>query len=134
MRRDEGKMPISQALVTRFFQLITNRQFAEAERELERLSKDVRKNEFNVGFLSALNGMILAQKSNNEGYVFFSKANLNNKQELIRYRREFSGHEKNKLHSEYDRGFFKAWAEYMRVLIKLEENMKIKESVQAKLA
>jgi len=134
MRRDEGKMPISQALVTRFFQLITNRQFAEAERELERLSKDVRKNEFNVGFLSALNGMILAQKSNNDGYVFFSKANLNNKQELIRYRREFSGHEKNKLHSEYDRGFFKAWAEYMRVLIKLEENMKIKESVQAKLA
>jgi len=133
MRRDEGKMPISPALVTRFFQLVTNRQFAEAERELERLSKDAKKNEFNSGFLRALDGMILAFRSNDDQYVFLPNVNLNDKRELIKYRREFSKHEKNKLHSDYDRGFFKAWAEYMRVLIKLEESPKIKESVQTKL-
>ncbi|MDH5437443.1 MAG: hypothetical protein OEX76_00910 [Candidatus Bathyarchaeota archaeon] len=131
--RAEGKMPIPPALVTRFFQLITSRQFAEAERELERLSKDVKKNEFNSGFLRALNGMILAHRSNDDRYVFVSKMKLNNKQELTKYRREFSRHEKNKLHSNYDRGFFRAWAEYTRVLVKLEEDRKPKKIVQAKL-
>lgn len=133
MRRDESEMPVSPALVTRFFQLITNRQFAEAERELERLSKDVKKNEFNSGFLKALNGMILAHRSDNDRYVFVSKANLHDKRELTKYRREFSKHEKNKLHSDYDRGFFKAWTEYTRVLIKLQESRKPKKIVQAKL-
>jgi len=133
MRRDEVKMPISPALVTRFFQLMTNRQFAEAERELERLSKDVKKNEFNSGFLKALSGMILAHRSDDDQYTFISKANFKDKSELTKYRREFSKHGKNKLHSDYDRGFFKAWTEYMRVLIRLEENKKPKKIVQAKL-
>jgi len=127
-------MPISAALVTRFFQLLTNRQFAEAEREVERLSSNVKKNEFNKGFLRALNGMILAHRSNDDQYVFLSSMNFNSRPELIKYRREFSRHVKNKLHSDYDRGFFKAWTEYMRVLIKLEESKKPKKIVQAKLA
>lgn len=125
-------MPISSALVTRFFQLVTNRQFAEAERELERLRKDVKKNEFNSGFLWALNGIVLAQKSNDDQYVFLPSVNFKDRQELRRYRREFSGHEKNRLHSNFDRGFFKAWTEYMRVLIKLAEGAKTK-IVQTKL-
>jgi len=133
VRRDEGTMPIAAALVTRFFQLLTNRQFAEAEREIERLNKNVKKNEFNRGFLRALDGMILAHRSNDDQYVFLSNTNLKDKQELVKYRREFSGHVKNKLHSDYDRGFFKAWTEYMRVLIKLEDNRKPKTIIQAKL-
>jgi len=126
-------MSISPALVTRFFQLLTNRQFAEAERELERLSNDVKKNEFNSGFLRALNGMILAHKSNDDQYVFLPTVNLKDERELIKHQREFSKHQKSKLHSDFDRGFFKAWAEYMRILIKLEEGAKTKEIVQTKL-
>ncbi len=126
-------MPIAAALVTRFFQLLTNRQFAEAERELERLNNNVKKNEFNRGFLRALDGMILANRSNDDQYVFLSNVNLKDRSDLIKYRREFSGQVKNKLHSDFDRGFFKAWTEYMRILIKLEENTKPKKIVQAKL-
>jgi len=127
-------MPISAALVTRFFQLVTNRQFAEAERELERLSKNVKKNEFNRGFLKALNGMILAYRLNEDQYVFLSNANLKDKRELIKYRREFSKHQKSRVHSDFDRGFFKAWTEYMRVLIKLEEGTEPEKTIQATLA
>ncbi len=126
-------MPISAALVTRFFQLLTNRQFAEAEREVERLSNNVKKNEFNSGFLRALNGMILAHRSNDDQHVFLSSINFNNRRALIKYRREFYRHVKNKLHSDYDRGFFKAWVEYMRILIKLKESTKPKKIIQAKL-
>lgn len=124
---------MSAALVTRFFQLVTKRQFAEAERELEQVSKNVKKNEYNSGFLRALSGMILAHKSNDDQYVFLSSVNLKDKQELIKYRREFFKHQKHRLHSDFDRGFFKAWTEYMRVLIKIEENRKPKKIVQAKL-
>jgi predicted amino acid-binding ACT domain protein len=38
-------MPISQALVARYFQLIVNRQFTEAERELERVKQKMQKTE-----------------------------------------------------------------------------------------
>ena len=127
-------MPISPAFVTRFFQLVTSRQFAEAERELERLRESkVKKNEFNTGFFLALNGMILAQKSSDDQYVFLPNVNFKDKKKLQIYRREFAKHQKNKLHSDFDRGFFKAWVDYMRVLIKAEEASKPKRIVQTRL-
>jgi len=127
-------MPISPAFVTRFFQLVTSRQFAEAERELERLRESkVKKNEFNTGFFLALDGMILAQKSSDDQYAFLPNVNFKDKKKLQRYRREFTKHQRSKLHSDFDRGFFKAWVEYMRVLIKSEEATKPKKIIQTKL-
>jgi len=38
--------------------------------------------------------------------------------ELQRHRREFLKQAKSKLQADYDRGFFSAWADYMRVLVK----------------
>ncbi len=127
-------MPISPAFVTRFFQLVTSRQFAEAERELERLRESkVKKNEFDKGFFSALDGMILAQKSSDDQYAFLPNVDFKDKKKLQGYRREFTAHQKNKLHSDFDRGFFKAWGDYMRVLIKAVEPTKPKKIVQTRL-
>lgn len=127
-------MPISPVFVTRFFQLVTSRQFAEAERELERLRESkVKKNEFDTGFFLALNGMILAQKSSDDPYAFLPNVNFKDKKKLQGYRREFTKHQKNKLHSGFDRGFFKAWADYMRVLIKAEEATRPKKIIQTRL-
>ncbi|RLI40183.1 hypothetical protein DRO59_09860, partial [Candidatus Bathyarchaeota archaeon] len=106
------------ALVTRFFQLIVNRQFAEAERELERLRQKMHKTEWNRGYYRALHGMLLARRSNSDQYIFFSKIDLNDKQILQNYRREFLNHVRNGLHGDYDRGFFSAWADCMRILSK----------------
>ncbi len=127
-------MPISPAFVTRFFQLVTSRQFAEAERELERLRESkVKKKEFDIGFFLALNGMILAQKSSDDQYAFLPNVNFKDKKKLQSYRREFTKHQKNKLHSDFDRGFFKAWGDYMRVLIKAVEPTKPKKIIQTRL-
>jgi hypothetical protein len=127
-------MPISPAVVTRFFQLVTSRQFAEAERELERLRESkVKKSEFNAGFFLALSGMILAQKSSDDPYAFLPNVNFKDKKKLQSYRREFAKQQRNKLHSDFDRGFFKAWVDYMRVLIKDVEPTKPKKIIQTKL-
>ncbi len=113
-------MPIPQALVTRYFQLIVNRQFTEAERELERLKQKMHKTEYNRGYFRALYGMCLSRKSGNDNYAFFSKLDLTDKPALHMYRREFLEHTQNGLHGDFDRGYFSAWSDCMRILARLE--------------
>jgi hypothetical protein len=112
-------MPIPQALVTRFFQLLVNRQFSEAERELERLKQKMQKTEWNRGYFRALYGMYLSRRNNGDNYALFSKLDLSDKAALHAYRREFLEHTKNGLHGDFDRGYFSAWSDCMRVLSRL---------------
>jgi hypothetical protein len=111
-------MPISQALVTRYFQLLVNRQFAEATRELERLKQKMQKTEWNRGYFRALYGMYLSRKHNSDAYALFSKLDLSDTEALHGYRREFLDHMRNGLHGDFDRGYFSAWADCMRILIR----------------
>jgi hypothetical protein len=125
-------MPVPQALVTRFFQLILNKQFAEAERELERLKQKMQKTEWNRGYFRALYGMLLVRRSNNsDSYAFFSKLDVSNKEALQNFRREFLNHVKNRLHGDFDRGFFAAWADFTRVASKLNVSSTIENKSTA---
>jgi len=113
-------MPISKILATQYFQLVAKRQFAEAERILERTKLKAEKTERNRGYLQALHGILLSSKSNNDQYTFLSNISLNDKTALEKQRREFLKHTRDSLHAEYDRGFFSAWADFTRILLKLE--------------
>jgi len=114
-------MPISQALVTRYFQLIAGRQFAEAERELERVKQKMQKTEWNRGYFRALYGMLLTRKSNvSDDYAFFTKLDLSDKVALNSYRKEFLAHMGNGLHGDFDRGYFSAWADCMRIVSRMD--------------
>jgi hypothetical protein len=113
-------MPISQALVTRYFQLIVKRQFTEAARELERLKQKMQKTEWNRGYFRALYGMYLSRKNNGDPYAFFSKLDLADMAALHGYRREFLNHMRNGLHGDFDRGYFSAWADCMRILTRMD--------------
>jgi hypothetical protein len=100
---------------------VVNRQFAEAKRELERIKQKMHKTEWNRGYFRALYGMLLARRSNNnDSSAFFSKLDLNDKAALHGYRREFLEHVKNRLHGDFDRGFFSALADCMRVLSRID--------------
>jgi hypothetical protein len=113
-------MPIPQALVTRYFQLIVKRQFMEAERELERLKQKMQKTEWNRGYFRALYGMYLSRKNNDDEYSLFSKLDLSDKAALHGYRREFLEHMRNGLHGDFDRGYFSAWADCMRIVSRMD--------------
>lgn len=114
-------MPIAHALVTRYFQLLVNRQFTEAERELERIKQKMQKTEWNRGYFRALYGMYLTRKSNSqEDYAFFSKLDFSDKIALNAYRKEFLTHMGNGLHGDFDRGYFSAWADCMRILSRMD--------------
>lgn len=112
-------MPVPSALVTRYFQLLATRQFTEAERELDRIKQKMQKTEWNRGYFKALSGMFLSRKANGDAYAFFPKLDLSDKAALHVYRREFSEHIGNKLHGDFDRGYFSAWTDCMRVFSRL---------------
>lgn len=113
-------MPVPQALVTRYFQLLANRQFAEAERELERIKQKMQKTEWNRGYFRALYGMRLSRRGNGDNYALFPKLDLTDKVSLHAYRREFLDHSRNGLHGDFDKGYFSAWADCMRVFARLD--------------
>lgn len=113
-------MPVPSALVTRYFQLLAMRQFTEAQRELEKIKQKMHKTEWNRGYFRALYGMLLARRSNNnDSYAFLSHLDLTDKAALHGYRKEFLEHIRNRLHGDFDRGFFSAWADCMRVLSRM---------------
>jgi len=107
-------MPISKIFVVRFFQLVKGRRFAEAERVLERMRLKTNETEWNSGYLYALDGILLAQKSS-DAYAFIKKVNFEDEKDLKKFRKEFLKEYKNKIHADYDRGFFAAWADYMLI-------------------
>jgi uncharacterized SAM-dependent methyltransferase len=111
---------IPRIYATRFFQLVTSRQFAEAERILERVKQKMHVNERNRGYFQALYGMLLTKKSNNDRYAFLSLVEVTDKKHLRNYQKEFLSHAESRFHADYDRGFFEAWADYMKVLQKIE--------------
>ena len=114
-------MPIPQALVSRYFQLIAGRQFAEAERELEKVKQKMQKTEWNRGYFRALYGMLLTRRnSSDDNYAFFAKLDLSDKPALHNYRKEFLEHMQKSLHGDFDRGYFSAWADCMRILARLD--------------
>ncbi len=123
-------MPSSRVFLTRFFQLVAERRFAEAERMLERSRKRARKNEWNKGYFQALSGILLAQRSNNDRYLFLPSINPTDEDELKNYRRDFLQHTRNITHTDYDRGFFSAWNDYIKVLLKLNHEKK-QEKIEA---
>jgi len=110
-------MPISKIFVVRFFQLIKGRRFAEAERVLERIKLKTNETEWNRGYLHALYGILTAQKSS-DSYSFIKNVDFENEKNLKKYRKEFLKEYKNKIHADYDRGYFAAWADYMLTSIK----------------
>ncbi|MGO8805966.1 MAG: hypothetical protein ACLQO7_05105 [Candidatus Bathyarchaeia archaeon] len=131
-------MPISQALVTRYFQLIVARQFSEAERELERVKQKMQKTDWNRGYFRALYGIYLARKNSaTDDYAFLSKIDLSDKVALHNYRKEFLEHMGNGLHGDFDRGYFSAWADCMRILTRMEiappQNGSVKASEEEKI-
>jgi len=81
-------MPISNIFVVRFFQLVKGRRFAEAERVLERIRLKTNETEWNSGYLHALDGILLAQKSG-DSYAFIKNVNFDDEKDLKKFRKEF---------------------------------------------
>jgi ATP/maltotriose-dependent transcriptional regulator MalT len=116
-----NEMSVPLAFMTQFFNLVSQRKFAEAERILERITVRMKKRgeqEFNRGYLEALSGIILTYRSSGESYEFFSNLDLNDAEALKRHYKDFRENAQSRFHADYDRGYFSALADYMRVVLR----------------
>ena len=114
------RAPVKTAYVVRFFQLVTVRQLAEAERELQRIKEKIERTEWNHGYYRALQGMLISKRSNNDQNSFLATMDAGNKHALLEFRREFQEKVESRLYTDYDRGFFSAWADYVSVLKRMD--------------
>jgi hypothetical protein len=107
-------------LLSNVFQNILNRRFADAERSIDEMEAKIKErgySEFASGFICALRGIVLMYRAGEQD-TFISKLDLNNTDMLKKYYREFLEHSKNKLHADYDCGYFSALAEFLRFALK----------------
>ncbi|UCE95364.1 MAG: hypothetical protein JSV51_06445 [Candidatus Bathyarchaeota archaeon] len=107
-----------QALTIRYFQLVNNRQLTEAQRQLQRIKQKARKTQWDDGYCEALQGLLLAQKTNGNQYTFLQNLNSKDITTIRQHREDFLKHVNNRFQEDYDRGFFSAWADYTQLLIK----------------
>lgn len=109
-------------LIIEFFQLMISRNFTEAERKLEELKQITRKSsnpEWSRGYISALDGMLIGLKGDDDRYVFIKRINFDEKV-ISSLKKEFAANSASQTHDDFDRGFFTAWTDYMRVLEKMK--------------
>jgi len=123
-------MTFPQALTTRYFQLINDRQLTEAHRTLQRIKEKIPKTKWDHGYYKALQGILLAQKTNGNQHTFLSNINPNDKTTIEKYKNEFSKRVKSRFHDDFDRGFFSAWTDYTQLLIKTMNERKPKTNTE----
>ena len=102
-------------LVNDYFKHILERNLAAAERTLAEVRKNMKDTKWELGYLNALEGILVAERSGDTRYVYLSRLDLKNPKKIDEARRCFQAEAKNPLEGEFDRGFFSAWWEFLRV-------------------
>lgn len=103
-------------LVNEYFKLIVERNLAAAERTLLEIRKTTKEAEWERGYLNALEGMLVAERSGDTRYVYLSRLDLKNHKKIEEARKTFQMEARNVLEGEFDRGFFSAWSEFLRMV------------------
>jgi hypothetical protein len=116
----------------KFFQFILNKNFKEAEEQLEKVKMKLEKSLENFGYLKALEGIMLTFKSNDEK-LYLKNLESKDEKEINKLKAEFSFHVKNELHGDYDRGYFKALLDYLNFIKKNLFNKDLKYKAVSKL-
>jgi len=98
---------------TDFLREIIEGKFASADRALQKIKTEVKAEDWQKGYINALEGILLASQSRNDKFTFITNLESNGVDKFVKM---FTRISREKMQSEFDRGFFSAWAEYMQVL------------------
>ena len=101
------------SLANTFFQLLREGKRTAAKTVLEKIKQKSESSKWRQGYINALEGMVIASETKEDQEVFINQIRIEKSDEL---RRKFFQQSKNELHSDFDRGFFSAWTDYMQAL------------------
>ena len=109
-------------LADEYFKLILERNLAASERTIIEIKKILKDVPWEQGYLNALEGILVAEKSGDSRYVYLSRLDLKNQKKIEEARRTFQAESRNPLEGEFDRGFFSAWSEFLKIVKSSLEN------------
>lgn len=108
---------LPQDTVNRFFQNVEVRAWTDAEKELDTIRQKAQSTAWYKGYVKALEGLLLTYRNNDDKYIYLPKALASRTEDNIKQlQKEFGEFATNEIHGEYDRGFFKALADYVTML------------------
>lgn len=107
--------------VTNFFRNISRKNLAEASREMSQIEKDTTTSEWHKGYFNALEGMLIALRSDTR-YAYIKRIGEKDQQGINKLRRAFTHHAEDPLQTDFDRGFFSAWSDYLRAFSQTQSN------------
>ena len=100
-----------QPLVGVYFELLAQRKLSAAGKALNDVRQGVHSNQWLRGYVNALEGMLTASESKDDRYVLINKVDPMKAGRLFR---DFLHYSRDELQADFDRGFFSAWADYLR--------------------
>jgi hypothetical protein len=110
-----GTIPETQ--VSKFLEHVSERAWTDAEKELDTIRQKSDSSQWSKGYVKALEGLMLTYRNNDDRYIFLPKVLATGAKETIgNLKKEFSDFASNELHSEYDRGYFKALDDYLNLI------------------
>jgi hypothetical protein len=83
--------------------------------ELDQIKSRQPQSDLEKGYVKALEGLLLARKSNEDRYLSLPTPDLS-KNVIQNLKGEFQKHFTSELHVDYDRGYFKALLEYVKII------------------
>ena len=111
-----NKMPKKiRPMMISYFELLDQRKLAATDRALNDIKQNVNSTQWQRGYVNALEGMLVALKSNYEECIVIHKINSRIARQT---RKEFIKESRNELQAEFDKGFFSAWTDYIQFLEK----------------
>ncbi len=99
--------------VNTFFTLLARGKWAAADRALDKMRQYSGKTQWQKGYLNALEGMIISLQESASQTSYIHQINPEKADQL---RRTFQQQARTKLHDDFDRGYFTAWADYAQTL------------------
>ena len=108
-------------LTTRFIGLLNERKMTEADKVMEKIREGLKSIPWHRGYYNALEGMATALRSKDSQYLYIHRIDHNDKKGMNRLQKEFSKQSRSLLQGDFDKGYFTAWLEYIRIL-KLRED------------
>lgn len=101
--------------VNTFFQLLNGGKRTAAKIVLDKIKQKSETSLWHHGYINALEGMFYALETKEDKEFFINQIKLENSE---MFRRKFFQQSKNELQTDFDRGYFSAWIDYLQVFKK----------------
>ncbi len=104
------------ALTTRYIRLLNERKMTDADKTLEAIRESLTSTPWHRGYDNALGGIATALKSKDNQFLYINRLDPTDKTRMTHLQKEFTAYSRSRLLGDFDKGYFTAWLEYLRVL------------------